>query len=301
MDNHGSLKVVLIALIGNVIIAVSKFVVFLFTGSVALMAEGIHSVADCGNQILLLVGAKRSKRTESERHSFGYGKEEYFWALQVAVLLFFVGALFSIYEGVHKVFHPEEIHNYLLVLGLLGFAILIESFSFRTAYKEIKAKADGKILNFLKETSDVNIIIIFLEDFAALISLAIALVGITLAYFVNPIFDGFASIGIGTILTVVAVFLMNELRKLIIGESVDRPTTNNIKGIVRQSPIVVHINNMRSMMIGHNQSLVVISVNVDDFVQAHIVESELEQLKIQILKQYPQIKYLYIDVHDNAK
>lgn len=301
MDTHGSLKVVLVALIGNIVVAVSKFVVFFFTGSVALMAEGIHSFADCGNQVLLLVGAKRSNRPASERHSFGYGKEEYFWALQVAVLLFFVGALFSVYEGVHKVLHPEPIRNYLLVLGLLSFAIIVEFFSFRTAYREVKAKADGHIFQYLKDTSDVNIIVIFLEDFAALLSLGVALIGISLAYFVDPIFDGIASVAIGGVLVFVAVFLMNELRKLIIGESLDRETTKNIKQLVSKSPVVVHVNSIRSMIIGHNQSLVVVSVNVDDFVSAHTIESDIENVKRDINAKYPQIKYLYIDVHDAQK
>jgi cation diffusion facilitator family transporter len=294
----GTIRVVLIALLGNLIIALSKFVVYALSGSVAILSEGIHSVADTGNQILLLIGARRSKRPADEKHSFGYGKEEYFWAFMVALLLFFMGGIFSIYEGIHKIIHPEPIKNYLLLLALLAFAIIIVSLSFYTAYSAIRKRSSSKIMSYLKSTTDSNLIVIYLEDMAALMSLAVALLGVTLARFVSPVFDGIASVTIGAILTFVAWFLSNELRDLLIGEGLDRKTLQEIRKIVKAEPIVKHLNNIRTMNLGNDSALVVISVDLDDIKTAGQVEDRLEIIRKKIKKAFPIISYLYIDVRE---
>jgi cation diffusion facilitator family transporter len=294
----GTLKVVIVALLGNVVIAISKFVVFAFSGSVAILSEGIHSMADTGNQVLLLVGSKRARKPADEKHSFGYGKEEYFWAFMVALLLFFMGGIFSIYEGIHKIIHPERITNYLLLLGLLAFSIVIESISFYTANSAVRLRSKQKIMSYLKSTTDTNLIVIYLEDLAALLSLSVALVGVTIAYFFFPVFDGIASVVIGGILTFVAYFLANELRDLLIGEGLDRKTLQEIRKIVKNEPVVKHLNNIRTMNIGNDSALVVISVDLDDFRRAHQVETHLEEIRTKIKKAYPIITYLYIDVRE---
>jgi cation diffusion facilitator family transporter len=298
MKSQNSIKVVFYALIGNSIIAISKFVVFAFSGSVAILSEGIHSVADTGNQILLLIGSSRAKKPADERHRFGYGKEEYFWAFMVALLLFFLGGVFSIYEGIHKIIHPAPIRNYLLLLGLLLFAIIIEAITFYTAYSAVRKQTTKRIMSYLRSTTDTNLIVIYLEDFAALFSLSIALIGVTLAEFVAPVFDGIASVAIGSILTYVAYFLSNELRDLLIGEGLDRKSIQEIRKIVKNEPVVRHINDIRTMNIGNNKALVVISVDLLDSADIHTVETHFDKIKAQIKKAHPNITYLYIDVRE---
>jgi cation diffusion facilitator family transporter len=298
MKSQSSIRVVFVALIGNMIIAISKFVVFIFSGSIAILSESIHSFADTGNQVLLLIGTKRAKKPADEKHAFGYGKEEYFWAFMVALLLFFMGGIFSIYEGIHKIIHPEPIKNYLLILGLLVFAIIIESLSFYTAYAAVRKRSPKKIMSYLKSTTDTNLIVIYMEDFAALLSLTVALIGVTLAYFVAPVFDGIASVMIGAILAYVAYFLSAELRDLLIGEGLERKTVQEIRKLVKSDPVVVHLNNIRTMNIGSNKALVVISVDLDDSVKVHDVETHFHKLRATIKKAHPNICYLYIDVRE---
>ena len=297
MKSQSSIRVVFVALIGNIIIAVAKFLVFIFSGSIAILSEAIHSFADTGNQILLLIGTKRAKKPADEKHAFGYGKEEYFWAFMVALLLFFMGGIFSVYEGIHKIIHPEPIKNYLLILVMLIFAIIIESLSFYTAYSAVR-KRSPKIMSYLKSTTDTNLIVIYMEDFAALLSLTVALVGVTLAYFVAPVFDGIASVAIGAILTYVAYFLSSELRDLLIGEGIERKTIHEIRKLVISDPVVKHIYNIRTMNIGNNKALVIISVDLFDSVKVHEVETHFNKLRETIKKAHPNICYMYIDVRE---
>jgi cation diffusion facilitator family transporter len=298
MKSQSSIRVVFVALIGNIIIAVAKFVVFIFSGSIAILSEAIHSFADTGNQILLLIGTKRAKKPADEKHAFGYGKEEYFWAFMVALLLFFMGGIFSVYEGIHKIIHPEPIRNYLLLLGMLIFAIIIESLSFYTAYSAVRKRSPKKIMSYLKSTTDTNLIVIYMEDFAALLSLSVALIGVTLAYFIAPVFDGIASVAIGVILTFVAYFLSSELRDLLIGEGIERKTIQAIRKLVKSDSVVKHIYNIRTMNIGNNKALVIISVDLDDSVKVHEVETHFNKLRETIKKAHPNICYLYIDVRE---
>jgi len=298
MKLQSSLRVVFVALAGNIIIAVSKFVVFIFSGSIAILSEAIHSFADTGNQVLLLIGTKRAKKPADEKHAFGYGKEEYFWAFMVALLLFFMGGVFSVYEGVHKIIHPEPIRNYLLLLVLIIFAMVIEFLSFYTAYSAVRKQSSKKIMSYLRSTTDTNLIVIYLEDFAALLSLSVALIGVTLAFFVNPVFDGIASVAIGVILTYVAYFLSSELRDLLIGEGLERKTIQEIRKMVKSETVVKQLYNIRTMNIGNNKALVIVSVDLDDNVKVHEVETHFEKLRSTIKKAYPNIRYLYIDVRE---
>ena len=298
MKSQSSLRVVFVALIGNIIIAVSKFVVFVFTGSIAILSEAIHSFADTGNQVLLLIGTTRAKKPADEKHAFGYGKEEYFWAFMVALLLFFLGGVFSVYEGVHKIIHPEPIRNYLLLLAMILFAMVIEFLSFYTAYSAVRKQSSKKIMSYLKSTTDTNLIVIYLEDFAALLSLSVALIGVTLAFFVDPVFDGIASVSIGVILAFVAYFLSNELRDLLIGEGLDRKTIQEIRKLVKNESVVKQLYNIRTMNIGNNKALVIVSVDLYDNVKVHDVETHFEKLRSTIKKAHPNICYLYIDVRE---
>jgi cation diffusion facilitator family transporter len=209
MSHSNSLRAVSIALLGNFIVAVVKFIVSFITASAAMMAEAIHSTSDCFNQIFLLIGNKRTKKSATEQHSFGYGKEEYFWGFMVAILLFFVGGGFSTYEGIHRLFTPEPIKNVMWSFIVLSISIILEGNSFRVAYLQFKQKYKTTLYKAIVAMNDTNLLVILLEDFAALLGLIIVLSTTILSITVSPIFDAIGSIIVGIILMVIAYILSN--------------------------------------------------------------------------------------------
>jgi cation diffusion facilitator family transporter len=294
-EESNSLRAVLFALGGNLMIAVIKYVVSVISGSSAMLAEAIHSFADTTNQVFLLIGRKRSGKEASEAHSLGYGKEEYFWGFLVAVLLFFLGGCFSIYEAVHKYVHPEPIDNYLYIFIVLAAALLIEYKSFSVAFKEFRKDSPTGFVKPLIDSTDTNLFVILVEDFSALTGLAIVFVT-TLLSLINPFFDIVGTFLVGSLLIIMSYLLANELRKLMVGESIPRDARNEIRTIVRRYPIIRHINNLRSMYIGHNDFVLLISVDVDDFSSGHAIEATMEEIRSEVARKYPHAKYIYIDV-----
>jgi cation diffusion facilitator family transporter len=292
-----SLRAIIFALVGNLAIALIKFVVSAISGSSAMLAEGIHSMVDTTNQVFLLIGSKRSQKVANEQHSFGYGKEEYFWGFMVAVLLFFMGGVFAIYEGIHKCMNPEPIDNYLYIFIVLLISIAIEYKSFSVALTEFRKNNSGSLFQSLKQSTDTNIFVILVEDFSALCGLVIVLVS-TLLSMINPIFDVIGTLMVGCLLIVMSYFLSNELRKLMIGENISRGMRQEIKAIIRSYAMVEHINNLRSMYIGHNKFILLVSVDMKDDAKCYDIENVIEQMKVAILKKYPQAQYIYIDVKD---
>lgn len=295
--SDGSLKAVFFALAGNSLIAIIKFAVAFITKSSAMLAESIHSTADCLNQIFLLIGDKRSKKKPTEWHSFGFQREAFFWSLMVAVLLFFVGAVFSIYEGVHKLIHPEPLKNVYWIFVVLIISIIIEGKSFSVAYKEFRKKSKENFNKAIEKSTDTNLMVILLEDFAALTGLVIVLITTILSFF-NPIFDAFGSILVGVLLISVSYKLANEIRKLIIGESISREDRNKIKEIVREYDLVEHINRVQTMVMGNDRYMVLISIGVDDDATGYHIEDVIDQIKIDIHKEIPEVEVIYIDVQD---
>jgi cation diffusion facilitator family transporter len=301
MKSEGnSLKAIFFALGGNLVIASIKFVVAGISGSSAMFAEAIHSMVDSTNQVFLLIGNKRSRKNADEVHSLGYGKEEYFWGFLVAVLLFFLGGVFSIYEGIHKFMNPEPIHNFGIIFGVLIVSIAIEFKSFSVAYHEFKKTSSGNIIGSLKKSTETNIFVILIEDFAALVGLVIVAVT-TLLSLLNPIFDVLGTIMVGVLLIVMSFFLSNELRKLMIGENISREMRNDIKQIVKSFGMVNHINTIRSMYIGNNQFLLLISIDVDNAASGSLIEDTIDKMKLAIIKKFPNAQYIYIDVKDNQR
>jgi cation diffusion facilitator family transporter len=299
-SSHGSTKAIYAALAANSGIAISKFGVAIVTTSSTMMAEAIHSAADCFNQVLLLIGAKRSSRKADETHSFGYGKEEYFWSILVAVVLFLLGSLFAIYEGVEKVIEPHTVQNPYWIFGLLIFAIALEGKSFMIAFKEFSKEQKGSFIQGLKKSTNTSLVVVLIEDSAAMLGLVLAFVFTALAVYVNPVFDGFGSIVIGSILGYMSFFLSNELRKLIVGENVGRDIRRNIKRIIQDySEHVDHINNIRAMYIGRNEFLMNISLDVDDDKRAGDIESIIFQIKQDIREMYPEALYINIEISDS--
>ena len=292
-------KSVKAALVANGLIACAKGVAAFFTGSASMMAEAIHSTADCGNHILVLVGQHQSRRGKSEAHAFGQGKANFFWSFVVAVVLFLLGGLFSIYEGIHKIMDPKEIENPWLIVSIIIFAVTLEGGALRVALKESNSKLKD-IFKTIEKSSSSHILVVLIEDSGALLGLLILGIGLALSLFVHPVFDGIAALMIGILLLSLSTILFIELKKLIVGESLDRETIKQIKNLVKEeSHVLVHINSVRSMFIGSDEVLLIISMNVKDDKTGYEIEQDIKELKNKIQKTFNQHKLdIYIDVFE---
>jgi len=301
MSSHGSNKAIVFALAGNLLIAIIKYIVAFITGSSAMLAESIHSTADSFNQILLLIGHKKAKKSPSEMHSFGYSNEVFFWSLMVAVLLFFVGALFSIYEGVHKILYPEAITNVYWIFAVLISSIVIEAKSFHVAYTEFRKTTKLPFFKAVRASTQVSLIVVVLEDSAAMAGLLIVFISTTLAWLVNPIFDAIGSIAVGILLLVVSILLITEVKNLIVGESMPREMRQLIRNVIHKYTQVVHINRMQTMVMGDNKYLVLLSVDIDNGMSGYGAEDMIEQIKLSLKKEIPEIGILYIEIQDSVR
>lgn len=292
-------KSVKAALVANGLIAIAKGIAAFFTGSASMMAEAIHSTADCGNQVLVLIGQHQSKRGKSEAHAFGQGKANFFWSFVVAVVLFLLGGLFSINEGIHKIMNPQEVQYPWLIVGIIVFSIILEGGALRVALKESNSKLKD-IFKTIEKSSSSHILVVLIEDSGALLGLFILGIGLGLSLFVHPIFDGIAALMIGLLLLSLSTVLFIELKKLIVGESLDRETIKQIRNLVKEeSHVLVHINSIRSMFIGSDEVLLIISMNVKDNKTGHEIEQDIKELKNKIQKNFNQHKLdIYIDVFE---
>ena len=292
-------KSVKAALVANGLIAIAKGIAAFFTGSASMMAEAIHSTADCGNQVLVLIGQHQSKRGKSEAHAFGQGKANFFWSFVVAVVLFLLGGLFSINEGIHKIMNPQEVQHPWLIVGIIIFAVILEGGALRVALKESNSKLKD-IFKTIEKSSSSHILVVLIEDSGALVGLFILAIGLGLSIFVHPIFDGIAALMIGLLLLSLSTVLFIELKKLIIGESLDRETIKQIRNLLKEeSNVLVHINSIRSMFIGSDEVLLIISMNVIDDKTGHEIEQDIKELKNKIQKTFNQHKLdIYIDVFE---
>ncbi len=244
-------KVVFVAFTMNLGIAAAKFVGFFFTGSTAVLAEAIHSVADSVNQIFLFIGMTRSHKKADALHPFGYGMEQYIWSFIVAILLFSVGGIFSIYEGVHKLFHPEgELTNILWILLMLGAAVAMETYSSIVATAELKKQGAGKFkfFQYVRKSKDQVLVTVLFEDYAALVGLALAAIGLILCLITgNLIFDALASITIGVLLVVIAFFLYRESTSLLVGEAASLEDQAKIRKAFEDHPRVEGLKELLTM------------------------------------------------------
>lgn len=298
MSSEGSIKAVMIALIGNFAIAILKFIVAMFTKSAGMLAESIHSLADTVNEVFLLIGSKRSKKEADEDHAFGHGKEEYFWGFLVAFLLFSVGGTYSIFEGIHKIANPEKIEHALWLFIIIVISIGIELNSFLVAlgeFKHNKAKKTSWLRHF-KNSTNTNVFVIIVEDFSALSGLGIILITTILALTINPIFDAIGSILVGLLLIMAAYYLSNELRKLMIGENIPREMRDKIKEIIRSFKDVKHINYIKSMYIGNDQFILLISIDVDDNIKVYHADDIVSEIKRDVISLYDNAKYILVEI-----
>jgi cation diffusion facilitator family transporter len=301
MSSHGSNKAILFALGGNLLITTIKYLVAFITGSAAMLAESIHSTADSFNQVLLLIGHKKAIKSPSEMHSFGFANEVFFWSLMVAVLLFFVGALFSIYEGVHKLYHPEVLTNVYWIFAVLISSIFIEAKSFQVAYTEFRKTTKLPFLKAIKASTQVSLIVVVLEDSAAMTGLVIVFISTLLAWLVNPVFDALGSIMVGVLLLAVSILLIAEVKNLIVGESLPRERRQLMRNIIHKFRQIRHINRMQTMVMGDNKYLVLLSVDINDEMTGYAAEDMIEQVKLSLIKEIPEIGTIYIEIQDSVR
>ncbi|MBZ2205663.1 cation diffusion facilitator family transporter [Massilia soli] len=293
----GSKKVIYVALLGNLLIAITKFVAAAYTGSSAMLSEGIHSLVDTGNGGLLLYGMRRAKRPPDKRFPFGHGKEIYFWSFVVALLIFSLGAGFSIYEGVRHLQEPNEIDNPLVNYVVLGVSMLFEGGAWLVALKEFRLqKGKQGYLEAVEAGKDPTAFAVLLEDSAALLGLLVAMTGLALSQLTgNMIFDGGASIVIGLILASTAVILARETKGLLIGESASQEVVEGIRELVEKMPGVDRTNEILTMHVGPDYVLVNISLMLSsklDRAQAHEI---FDLIDAQIKSRYSRIKRVFIE------
>jgi len=296
MAAQGSKKVIIAALAGNSLIAITKFGAAAYTGSSAMFSEGIHSLVDTGNQGLLLHGLKRSARPADKRHPFGYGSEIYFWAFVVAILIFAVGSGISIYEGVHKLLDPHPIKDAYVNYIVLGLAMVFEGVAWWVAYKEFKAgKGSRGYLKAIQVSKDPSIFTVLLEDTAAMLGLIAAFIGILLGQLLDiPELDGAASIVIGCILAVAAIFLAYETKGLLIGERADMRVIEKVRALVAAKGWVTHVNHVRTIHTAPQRVFVAISADIADHVSMGDGERLIEELEHELKAEIPELSSIYI-------
>lgn len=292
-----STRVILIALVANLGIATAKFIGAMISGSAALLAEAIHSLVDTTNQGLLLVGNKRSKRAPTEQHPLGYGREAFFWSFIVAILLFSLGGLFAIYEGVHKISDHEPISSPLLGLTILLVSIGLEGYSFWACYKEVKTQNKySSLWEWLRKTTSCELLVIFTEDAAALLGLLIATVSLLLAWVTgNPIMDALGSIAVGTVLVVVAIFLAIEIRSLIIGEAPPTDFKNYLDGLLARKIPGAKLLRLIALQIGAAEVMVSYKISTGEIKEVDQLHRVLNEIEKAMKEQFPEIKWQFIE------
>lgn len=293
----GSKRVVYSALLGNGAIMVMKFFAAIISGSSAMLAEAFHSLADTGNQGLLLLGFTLSARPADEKHPFGYGKDRYFWAFVVAMGIFTVGAAFSIYEGISRIRQDHPIESYGLTFGVLAFAFIFDAYPWLLAIRHFNRTRQGRgFIQTIKDNRDPAIITVLLEDSAALCGVIVAAAGIALARWTGSLwYDGLASIIIGIILTVVAFFLALESRDLLIGESASRRDRAAIRQILHSYPEVERVLDLLTMHIGPEEILLNLNLEFRDGLDTGRIERLVDDIEKSITEKLPQVKRIFIE------
>jgi cation diffusion facilitator family transporter len=298
----GSKKVIWAALIGNSLIAITKFVAATFTGSSAMFSEGVHSLVDTGNQVLLLYGLKRAAKPANEKFPFGHGKEIYFWSFVVAILIFAVGAGISIYEGVHHIFHPAEISDPTINYIVLGLAMVFEGGALYFALIEFnKARGTTRAFAAVKQGKDPTLFVVLFEDSAAMLGLMIAFIGIALAQYTGqPWWDGVASVAIGGVLGMTAFWLAYETKGLLIGERAEKRIVDGIKAIIAEEKGVIKANEILTLHMGPEFILANISLEFSDQLKTGELENIIRNLDRIIKSQFPRVKRVFIEAEDHT-
>jgi len=303
---HGSKKVVLLALGANFGIAIAKFVAFVLTRSAAMLAEGIHSLADTGNQLLLLLGMRRAAKPPDDRHPFGYKMESYFWSFIVAILLFSLGGLFALYEGYHKLHdlhaavaagESTEMSHPTVAIGVLLVSIALEGYSWVNATREVnQLRGEQSLWSYIEGSKSTEIIVVWMEDTGALIGLCFALSGVILVLATgNPYFDVYSTFAIGVLMVTIAFFVARETKSLLIGEGATKDTVDAIADIVKGTDSVRSLISMRSMQLGEDEILVAMKIEWKHDLSFEEVSKETNALEARIRETIPRARYLFLE------
>jgi cation diffusion facilitator family transporter len=292
----GGATAIVAALLANAGIAVAKFVGYLITGSSSMLAEAVHSVADTSNQGLLLLGRKRAQRQATQEHPFGYGRDRYFYSFVVALLLFSLGSIFALYEGVHKLRSHEPLSSPLVAIGILVVAIVLEGLSFRTAIRESRPlKRGNSWWQFIRQSKSPELPVVLLEDAGALIGLLLAFCGIGLAVLTgDPVWDGFGTLGIGMLLGVIAIILIIETKSLLIGEGSNPDELNRICGAM-VGPGVDRVIHLRTQYLGPDELLIAAKIAVPAALSTAEVARIIDEAEARVRGAVPAARIIYLE------
>jgi len=295
-DNANSLKSILFALGANSAIFVAKMAAAVVTGSGAMLAEAVHSLADTGNQLLLIVGLKQSKKKPTAEHPLGYGKSIYFWSFIVALMMFSMGGMFSVYEGIHKLKHPEPLTNGLLAVAVLAFSIGAESVSMWGCLREInKVRRGRNMFKWFRESRRSELLVVFGEDLAALLGLSFALCAVILTMITgNPVYDAVGTIVIGALLIGVALMIGVEVKSLIIGQSVSPYVREELQQFLAGRDTIEQVLNLITMQLGEDVMVAVKAKMVDHAGQKELIQS-INTVEAELKKQFPQVVWLFFE------
>ncbi|MFM1984621.1 MAG: hypothetical protein RL723_1056 [Actinomycetota bacterium] len=291
------MRAIIAALLANIGIAITKFIAAAFSGSASMFAEGIHSLADSGNQILLIIGGKRAKRAATAAHPFGYGRSRYIYAFMVSIVLFSVGGLFSITEGLSKLQHPHELEMVWLPLVVLGVAIVLEGFSLRTAVKEANHLRHGKSwVQFIRHAKSPELPVILLEDFAALIGLVLAFGGVGLTVVThNPIWDAIGTLAIGGLLILVAIVLGLETSSLLVGEGATAEDTGKIRKALKATEGVESVIHMKTLYLGPEELMVGAKIAVAEKATGKQIAKIIDTAEENMRTAVPAARVIYLE------
>ncbi|KUM94468.1 cation diffusion facilitator family transporter [Streptomyces cellostaticus] len=305
MSASGGTRAIVAALGANLAIAASKFVAFAFSGSSSMLAEGVHSLADSGNQFLLLIGGKKAQREATPQHPFGYGRERYIYAFLVSIVLFSVGGMFAIYEGYEKISHPHKLENWYWPVGVLVFAIIAEGFSFRTAIKESN-ELRGKLSwsQFIRRAKAPELPVVLLEDFGALIGLVLALGGVGLSVLTGDgVWDGIGTVCIGVLLVLIALVLAAETKSLLLGEAAGIEEVKKIEDAIVDGDTVTGVIHMRTLHLGPEELLIAAKIAVQHDDTAAEVANAINAAEARIRAAVPIARVIYLepDIYSEAE
>jgi cation diffusion facilitator family transporter len=297
MSTEGSTKAIVAALLANLGIAVAKFIAFFITSSSSMLAEAIHSVADSSNQGLLLLGGARARRTATPEHPFGFGRERYFWSFVVALVLFTLGGVFALFEGVEKLRHPHDVGDLKVAVGVLVVAILVEALSLRTAVIESRhAKGAASWWHFVRTSRSPELPVVLLEDIGAMVGLVVALVAVSAAGVTgNPALDAVGTISIGALLLAIAVFLMIEMKSLLIGERALPREEQAIQAALESHPNVRRVIHMRTQHLGPEDLLVGVKVALEAELDLGQVAATINDAEAAVRRAVPTARIVYVE------
>ena len=297
MSASGGTKAIIAAFLANTGIALTKFIAWFFSGSASMLAEGVHSVADAGNQLLLILGGRKAKKAADKEHPFGYGRERYVYAFVVSIILFSVGGIFSIYEGVDKLTHPHELENAWLPLLVLSIAIVLESFSLRTAVKESNhIRGRQSWVQFVRRAKAPELPVVLLEDVAALIGLVFAFLAVGLTVITgNPLFDAIGTLMIGTLLVVVAIVLGIETKSLLVGEGANDDDLERIEQAILAGPEAERIIHMKTLYLGPDELLIAAKIGFTADQRLLEVSAATNVIEQRIRAAVPSARAIYIE------